>query len=379
MKIAIVTSNNISVNEDTKKGTEILFRILVNNLAKQTKNGNVSLRAFCSGDSELPVSIESIDYHSTSFDKTIPPEKNIIFELALLSKAFSMQDQFDIYHLHIGDGDIVLPFAQFVSKPLLITLHHTFDKPYVKRYFSLFQHLPNVYFVSLSNYQRTFLPELNFIKTIYNGIETEKFTPNANGGETMMWSGRGDPVKGLDTAFRVINKTRKKTKFFIIRKSSQMEWLEKTLQLISSLRVQQEVLVTFDVVRDQLIKHYQNSKLFLFPTNLEESCPLSALESMACGTPVVAFARGSVPEIVKDGETGFLVNPSDNDIRGDWTVKKTGIDGLCEAIEKVYSMTEKEYQKMRHNCRSLVEKSFSASRMAEEYLEIYRRIVYPEH
>ena len=93
---------------------------------------------------------------------------------------------------------------------------------------------------------------------------------------------------------------------------------------------------------------------------------------MACGTPVVAYARGSVPEIVKDGETGFLVNPSEADIRGDWVIKKTGIDGLCEAIEKIYSMSEKEYQKMRLNCRSLVEKSFSASRMAEKYLKIYR-------
>lgn len=375
MKIAIITSNNTNVGEDTKKGTEILFRILVNNLAKQAKNGNVSLTAFCSGDSELPVRIESIDSHSTSFDKTIPPEKNIIFELALISKAFSMQDQFDIYHIHIGDGDIILPFAQFVSKPILITLHHVFDKPYVKRYFSLFQHLPNVFFVSLSNYQRTFLPKLNFIKTIYNGIETEKFMPSVNGGETMMWSGRGDPVKGLDTAFQIINKTRKKTEFFIIRKSTQIEWLEKTLRLISSLQIQQEVSVTFDLVRGQLIKHYQNSKLFLFPTNLEESCPLSALESMACGTPVVAYARGSIPEIVKDGETGFLVNPSDDDIRGDWIIKKSGIDGLCEAIEKIYSMPEEDYNQMRQNCRTHVEKNFTAGRMAEEYLKVYKTIV----
>ena len=65
---------------------------------------------------------------------------------------------------------------------------------------------------------------------------------------------------------------------------------------------------------------------------------------------------------------------SDNDIRGDWIVKKTGIDGLCEAIDKIYSMPEKKYQKMRSNCRSLVEESFSANRMVEEYLKVYKNL-----
>ena len=58
------------------------------------------------------------------------------------------------------------------------------------------------------------------------------------------------------------------------------------------------------------------------------------IEAMACGTPVIAFAKGSVPEVVKDGVTGFIVNASDDDIRGDWIIKKTGIEGLCEAVEK---------------------------------------------
>lgn len=375
MKVAIITSNNISVGKDTKKGTEILFKALVNGLAKQSNENKLEITAFASGDSELPVKIESVDFHSTSFDSTIPNEKRIMFELALLSKAFSPKDKFDLYNIHIGDGDLVLPFAQFVSKPILITMHHVFDKPYVKRYFSLFQHLSHVYYISLSNYQRTFFPQINFINTIYNGIETEEFRFNEFGGNVIMWSGRGDPIKGLDIAFHVVNKIKRKTKFFIIKKDEQLLWLEKTLKLVSLLKIEKEVEITFDLVRDQLIKQYQSSKLFFFPTMLEEPCPLSVLEAMSCGTPVVAFARGSVPELVKDGETGFIVNPSDSDIRGNWIIKKTGVEGLIEAVERVYSLPEKEYLAMRKACRERVEKHFTVERMVNEYEKVYKKIV----
>lgn len=96
---------------------------------------------------------------------------------------------------------------------------------------------------------------------------------------------------------------------------------------------------------------------------------------MSCGTPIIAYAKGAIPEIIDDGVTGFIVNSSDDDIRGEWIVKKTGVDGLCEAIEKIYSMPEGEYQKMRQNCRTHVEKNFTARRMVEEYLKIYKEVV----
>lgn len=374
MRIAILTSNRFRIGADTKKGTEIVFRMLVESLAKRTDNTELSITAFCSGDSDLPVRIESIEKYPTAHDLTIPQEKNIIFELALISKAFSMEDEFDIYHVHIGDGDIVLPFARFTSRPLIITIHHTFDKAYVKRYFPLFKDLKNVYFISLSNFQRKQLPFLPFAATIYNGIDTKQFAFDADGGDSILWSGRGIPVKGLDIAFAVVQKTKKITNAFVIRKQEEADWLEKTLQLLTSLQIEQYVSVKFDTLRDDLVKYYQKSKLFLFPTALEEACPLSSLESMACGTPVVAFAKGSLPELIVDGQTGFLINPAGDDIRGDWIVKKTGIDGLCEAIEKIYSMPAKEYQKMRSNCRSLVEESFSANRMVEGYLKVYKKL-----
>ena len=353
MKIAVITSNRFHIGADTKKGTEIVFRMLVESLAKRTDNTELSITAFCSGDSDLPVRIESIEEYPTSHDLTIPQEKNIIFELALISKAFSMKDEFDIYHVHIGDGDIVLPFARFISRPVIITIHHTFDKAYTKRYFPLFKDLENVYFISLSNFQRKQLPILPFAATIYNGIDTKQFAFDANGGDSIMWSGRGIPAKGLDVAFTVVQNTKKITNAFVIRKQEEAGWLEKTLQLPTLLQIKQYVSVKFDSLRDDLIKYYQKSKLFLFPTTLEEACPLSALESMACGTPVIAYRMGSVPEVIEDEKTGFIVENEDE---------------MIEAIQKINSID-------RNYCRKHVIKGYSVDAMVDGYLKSYSLVI----
>lgn len=378
MKIAIICSNFVSITKDAKKGTEIFDYILINNLVKVNKDLDITV--FASGDSNLPVKIESIDYHPAISDRSIAQkDKHIIFELALISKAFLMQERFDLYHINIGDGDIVLPFTPFVKKPVLITLHYTQEAEYIDKYFSLFSNYKNVSFVSISNAQRKFFPDLNYAETIYHGIETEKFRFDQQGGNSIMWAGRGVPDKGLETILEVLKKTKKKIKLFPLKRKEHLEWLNKQVADLKDLMPSQDIFIEFDKDRFELVNHYQSSKLFLFPLQWEEPFGLVLIESMACGTPVVAFARGSVPEIVKDGETGFLVNPSETDIRGDWIVKKTGIDGLCEAIEKIYSMPENAYQKMRLNCRTLAEKSFSANRMAKEYMNVYRKIVLSKH
>lgn len=373
MKIAIVCSNSSSITKAAKKGTEIFDSILINNLAKEDKY--LDITAFASGDSDLPTKIESIDYHSSLSDKSIiQKDKHIIFELALISKAFSMQDKFDLYHINIGDGDIALPFASFVKKPILITLHNTQAAGYIDKYFSLFQNSKNIFFVSISDAQRKFFPKLNYAATIYHGVETDLFKFEPRGGDAIMWSGRGIPEKGLDVAAQVLKKAKREAKIFVLRKEEHIEWLSKQLEELKA-ESDNNILIEFEKDRADLINHYQSSRLLLFPIQWEEPFGLVLIESMACGTPVVAFARGSVPEIVKDGETGFLINPSDSDIRGDWVVKKTGVEGLCEAIEKVYSLSQQEYRQMRKNCRTHVEKSFSAERMAKEYSKVYRKIL----
>lgn len=370
MNIAIILSNAVSISKLSKKGTEIFDYILINNLVKLGKGHDFT--AFASGDSDLPVKIISIDQQASIADESIiKKNKHIIFELALISKAFAMQDQFDLYHINIGDGDIVLPFAPFVKKPILITLHYTQAISYIKKYFSQFNDLEHVFFISISNAQRKFFPNLNYAGTIYHGIETGDFGFDGIGGQSIIWAGRGVPDKGLDVVLEVVSRVKKGAKLFCIRKEESAAWLNKLLASYQNPISSKKVLLEFDKNRSDLIPHYQKSRLFLAPLQWEEPFGLVLIESMACGTPIVAYGRGSVPEIVQDGKHGFIVNFSDADVRGDWVVKKTGIEGLCEAIDRIYAMPDQEYRQMRQTCREHVEANFSAMRMAMDYNTVY--------
>ena len=377
MRIAIVCSNYLSLKKDTKKGTEIIAYDFIRSLEKRNKENNLEITAFASGDSDLPVKIESIS--STPFSKNeyvTKAGKHFIFELALLSKAFSQQKKFDLYHIHIGDGDIAIPFAPFVKKPILITLYHPTDSHYAEEYFSLFKNNRNVFFVSPTNWQRKLLSSLPYAGTIYHGVNGEgDFVFSSHGGADIMWAGRGIPQKGLETILEVAKRVRKNVKLFAIPKKEHEDWFNGILKEIDRLKSQVPISITLNKDRRELNEHYQTSKLFLFPVSWEEPFGLVMAESLACGTPIVAFARGSVPEIIKDGETGFIINPSDKDIRGSWIIKKTGFEGLCEAVEKIYSMPHTEYLKMRESCRKHFEKNFTIEKMTKEYERVYRKIV----
>lgn len=120
---------------------------------------------------------------------------------------------------------------------------------------------------------------------------------------------------------------------------------------------------------------YGKAAYFLYPVQWEEPFGLVFLEAMTCGTPVIAFARGAVPEIIVDGVTGFIINPSDDDIRGDWIIKKTGVDGLREAIERISSLSKVNYEKMRQACRKHVEENFTVEKMVENYEKVYKKVI----
>jgi len=178
--------------------------------------------------------------------------------------------------------------------------------------------------------------------------------------------------KGCDTVLQIAKKLKKKTIISGLIQNK-MFFENKIKPLIKNL----SNLVTFieKLTFVEKNKILSNPKLFLFPIQWEEPFGLVMIEAMATGTPVVAFARGSAPEVIKDGKTRFIVNPSDDDIRGDFIIKKTGIEGLCEAVERIYSMPEEQYRKMRKACREHVEKNFTVEKMVDEYEKIYKEIL----
>ncbi|MDH7476359.1 MAG: glycosyltransferase [Microgenomates group bacterium] len=229
-------------------------------------------------------------------------------------------------------------------------------------------------YISISDSQRKGVVKLNFIKTIHHGLKIDEFAYSENADNYLIHFGRILEDKGSDLAVKVALETGNTLRIATsnIRANRSAKFYDQTIApFIDGKKIILEGYYTGEAKSNYIKK----AKAFLFPLKWEEPFGLVMIESMACGTPVVAFARGSVPEVIKDGETGFIVNFSETDIRGDWIVKKTGFEGLCEAVERIYSMPEEQYRQMRRACRAHVEKNFTVERMADEYEKVYQQII----
>ncbi len=231
-----------------------------------------------------------------------------------------------------------------------------------------FKHLN---FISISNEFRTHFKSLNYIATVYHGLDLKYFPFNPNGGNYLLWIGRASKHKGEDDAIEVAKKTGKKLLIGASLRQHTNDYFEKFIKPNLNDKITLIPNITFENTH----KYYGQAKALLFPVKWKEPFGLIMIESMACGSPVIAYARGSTPEIIKDGETGFLVNPSENEIAGNWIIKKTGIAGLCEAVKKIYSMDKNQYLKMRQNSRKRVEQLFTVEKMVDEYEKVYQEIL----
>jgi len=299
--------------------------------------------------------------------------KSFFASILLKCRELAQSGQFDIIHIHSNYYLLELSmFDSVKNTPIAVTLH---SHPTSKHAFSSFisqYNLSNTHFVSISNKQREAFP-YSFFDTAYNGVDTSHFSFDQNGGEAMLFSGRLRQIKGIKEALKLSVETGRKLRF-VGKTNTDTQFVNNEVlpyvsgypQLISHLE---------QINRSTIPSFYQQGKLTLFPIQWEEPFGLVQIESMACGTPLVAYAQGSVPEVIKDGVTGFIVNASENDIRGDWIIKKTGMEGLKEAVERIYSLSDVEYKQMRRDCREHIEKNFSMSCMTDKYEQIYERIL----
>ncbi len=262
------------------------------------------------------------------------------------------------------------------KKPLIVIGHDTVEAQYV----SFFKFLPlpeSVHFVFPTKFQvkhADWIPETS--KTaILHGTDTsvlpfiEKIAE-----DNLTFIGRYHSLtpKGLEIAVEVANRLDLPLDLFTQVDNANMEAFN---SLVMPKIKQNEKIKMITPPQPPKNTWFNSAKVLLFPTLVEEPFGLVMIEAMAAGTPVIAFARGSVPEIIKDGETGFIVNPSDDDIRGSWITQKTGIEGLCEAVNRIYSMSDEEYNQMRQNIRKDVEEHFNIKRMVNDYEEYFKSIL----
>ena len=373
MRIAILASNFIRLPPEPKYvpfgfsgAPEKIMHTITEKLVE--KGHDVFL--FASGDSLTSAHLISTTKISTSLDSSIGIGPHIEFERLLISKCYQMvkTNKFDIIH-SIFDTRSAF-YAPLVDIPTVSTLHSPMDK--VKNQI-LSEIKKNLYLISISNSQRKLYPNLNYCATIYHGLDlkSNEFELGEGIGNYMIFVGRLVEDKGIETIISLSKKLQKQVYLLGTNVKNSNFWND-----IIKPNIDDNFIHHFGFLeKDKLRIHYKNARLFLFPIKWEEPFGLVMIEARACGTPVVAFARGSVPEIVVDGETGFIVNPSGEDIRGDWIIKKTGIEGLEEAINRIYSMPTEDYKKMRLKCRAHVEKNFTVERMVSDYEKTYQEVI----
>ncbi|USN96903.1 MAG: glycosyltransferase family 4 protein [Candidatus Nomurabacteria bacterium] len=266
------------------------------------------------------------------------------FVKKILERAAS--GEFDCVLFHHFES--ALPIAGLFPKvPVVYIVHDFIDSD--RREAIEMHSTPNQHFISISDSQRRDAPDINYAATVYNGIDTDLFTTDGEPEDYLMISGRVTPDKGVKEAVQIAMQTDRKLLISgSVSKSDQWYFDEHVKPYLSN-----KILFLGMLERAQLVKYYQNSGGLLMPIQWQEPFGLAMVEAGACGTPVIAFNRGSVQEVVKDEKTGFIVNNSAE---------------MILAIEKLPTIKRKD-------CRDHVVKNFSLTTMIDGYEEVLTRIV----
>jgi len=276
-----------------------------------------------------------------------------LFDQYIISLIFkeNLKNKFDIIHIHPADR--ALPFASLTKTPVVYTLHDPIYK-WRAEIFRIYQ-TKNQYFISLSNAQRKPAPNLNWAGTVYNGINLKFFPFNPNPENYILFLGRILEKKGADLAIKIAIEAKEKL-IIVGDKRDPIFWENKIKPYLKFKNIVYKGLLPYS----KIFKFYQYAKAMIFPLQWEEPFGLTMIEAMACGTPVIAFKRGSVPEVVKNGKNGFVIEPFNK--KGEPNIKD-----FIEALNKINQIN-------RYECRKWVKKNFTIEKMVENYEKIFLKI-----
>jgi glycosyltransferase involved in cell wall biosynthesis len=321
-------------------GTELVVSLLTDELVR--RGHEVTL--FASGDSTTLAHLESVHPRALRLDETV--KEYGMYELLNLSRVFEHADEFDIIHSHVGCG--ALPLAQLVKTPVLHTLHGIFT-PDGR---NMFHHARRQPYVSISQSQIEPDLDLNIVSTVYNGIDVGrfKFHPQADQPQYLAFLGRMSPEKGPHHAIAIAKATG-----IPLRMAGKVDPVDRDF-------FESEVLPHID---GEFIKfqgeanHAQKNELMgravatLFPITWREPFGLVMVEALAAGSPVIAMALGSVPEVIAHGKVGFQCHTVDECIAA-----VSQIDTIDRAV-----------------CRQHVQDNFSAKSMTTGYEAAYQKLL----
>jgi glycosyltransferase involved in cell wall biosynthesis len=339
MKIAQVAPLAESVPPSLYGGTERVVSWLTEELV--ALGHDVTL--FASGDSKTNAELITVWPKALRLSRRF--QDPLAGYASLMEVVAHSAEKFDLIHCHLDW--IHLPVLKRTGVPLLTTLHGRLDLPHVREAASKF---PNAAYVSISDNQRIPVPNLNWLGTVHHGMPADALRLCLEPKDDMVFLGRITPEKGPDVAARWAKHAGRSLKIAAKIPRAQSSYFK---ERVSPYLDDQTIRFVGEVDEGGKQELLGNAAALLFPIDWPEPFGLVMIEALACGTPVIARPRGSVPEIIENGVTGFLVE-SDSE--------------AVEAISRLGALD-------RRQIRQAFERRFTVRRMAEEYVSIYRRLV----
>jgi glycosyltransferase involved in cell wall biosynthesis len=298
----------------------------------------IDVTLFATGDSITSGKLASSCDHPYAGN---PAEDAKVNECLHISHLFERAAEFDIIHNHYDF--LPLTWSRLVSTPIITTIHG-FSSPLIVPVYKKYN--DDGHYVSISFANRH--PTLNYLATVYNGVNTADFTFNKDPGDYLLFFGRIHPEKGTHDAIKLAKQCNKK--LIIAGLIQDVNYFN--AQIVPFIDNKSVVYAgnCGPAQRDQLLG---GAQALLHPIYFDEPFGLSVAEAMCCGTPVIAYNRGAMPELILHEKTGFVVN---------------SIDEAAEAVERLPSIS-------RENCRNWAISRFSKERMTDDYLALYTQIL----
>jgi glycosyltransferase involved in cell wall biosynthesis len=267
--------------------------------------------------------------------------------VAMLEKVFCDADEFDIIHSHLE----FLPFclAKRCPIPVLTTLHARLDLPELVPVFQKFAELP---LVSISDAQREPLSWANWLATIHHGLPRDLYTSRGEAGKYLVFLGRIAPEKGLDQAIEIAKRVDMPLRIGAKIDVTNLEYYRAVIEPLLDHPLIEFVGEVTDLEKDDFLGE---AYAMLAPYDWPEPFGLVFIESLACGTPVIAYRRGSIPEIIDHGVTGFT----------------------CDTMEEMIQSVRHISVLNRIHCRQAFEARFTSERMVRDYIRVYEQLVAP--
>ncbi len=308
------------------------------NITEGLVSHGIDVTLFATGDSITRGKLKYICEHSYEEDKNLDPKVSECLHIAYLME---QADNFDIIHNNFDF--LPLTYSRLINIPMVTTIHG-FSSPKIIKVFK--EYNDTNYYVSISNSDRS--SELKYISTVYNGVNVDEFILNEEIGDYLLYFGRIHNDKGTYEAIQIAKKSGMRLIISgIIQDKRYYE--EKVKPFIND----DDIVFVGHSGPEKRNKLLGGAYALLHPINFTEPFGLSVVESMLCGTPVVAFKRGSMPELIVDGKTGFLVNNIDEAVN------------VLNYVKKV----DRKY------CRKWAEDNFSREKMVNNYIKIYKNIL----